>query len=278
MRFILKEHKRLHEDESTPRNWQEEYDKAKTKDKPEVVKQWLKAENIVGENVLSKLDSTDAASQELLAGIIRSINLRTMAKFSNTFIKFLGTVNFELSNDACKNLSHLTTLAFGPLKLDLTQRWLNDEKLFNRTPNEFEYSVNLLNTASDESKLSKYFKDTSNVKFDHLFIGGHVKPAGIKEQRVLYDTAIGSDEGNPLPPEEQETLWAVAEVWALNGNDKQPEPKKKQKGNTDTDDTHEKVYTSFEEAAADGMNKSGKTITVKMKYTFDGKNWEPVKK
>lgn len=277
MRFILKEHKRLHEDESAPRDWQEEYDKAKAKDKPEVIKQWLRDKNIVGENILSEIESGNTAGQELLAGIMRSVNLRTMAKFSNTFIQFLGTVKFELSDNACNNLSHLTTLAFGPVKLDLSQKWLNDRSLFDRGADEFEYSVNLLNTASDDSKLSKYFKDTTNVKFEHLFAGGHVKPAGIKNKRVLYDTPQGSEEGNPLPPEKQRTLWAVSEVWAMNGNDKQQDDEEEPKG-TNVENTKQKVYTSFDEANADGMNKNGKTITVKMDYTFNGKTWEPVKK
>lgn len=274
MRFILKEHKVLHEDESTPRDWQQEYDKAKAKDKPEVIKQWLRDKNIVGKNVLSEIESDKPAGKELLAGIMRSVNLRTMARFSNTFIQFLGNVKFELTDNACNNLSHLTTLAFGPTKLDLSKKWLNDRSLFDRSANEFEYSVNLLNTASDESKLSRYFKDTSNIKFEHLFDGGHVKPAGIKEKRVIYDTPQGTEGGNPLPPEKQKTLWAVCEVWAMNGNDKELEEPEQR---NIKQDPRKKVYKSFEEVTADGMNRPGKTVTVQMDYTFNGKEWEPVK-
>lgn len=275
MRFIIKEHKVLHEDESAPRDWKKEFSKATKGEKHDIIKDWINSEEPIGARIKSYINSGTDGADKLIDTIVHSIELRTFSLWANPFLKLLTEFDFDITDNIIDNISSLVPLAYGPTKLDLNSKYLNNLSLYDRNANDFDYSVKMLQTVNDSGKLSTYFKDTSKVSPEHLYdSSGKIKPAGLSTKKVDYDKkADGSEE--MLPPEEQSTIFGTAEAWSANGNDKGG-PNKDKKSDTNVDNVNsnkKKIYKSTQEATEDGMNRRDTRITVQQDYIFNGKEW-----
>lgn len=267
MRFIIKESVSLTEDSSAPRDWQKEFNEADTEAKNEIVKQWLHTVKPISANLQSKIDSWDKGGQALFGSIVHSINLRTFAVSQNPFLSLLKNFRYSLDDAGCSNMASLPSIAYGSNKIDLTQKWFQQSSLYDRTADDFVYTVKFLDIVNDPSKLAKYYKSVDGIQFNDVYGSSGIKPAGLKYKRIKYD----KDQVTPLPAKEQPTLWGMSEVWGMDGNDKPAD--KKVNDTKSTQSQKAKVYKSTEEADKAHQNVKGNSIVVQKKYTYDGKEW-----
>ncbi len=89
---------------------------------------------------------------------------------------------------------------------DVSKDYYKEESLFNRTPQEFEYTVNAFELVDDPQEIKKYFKDTTYISVDQFYDEtGKIKPAGNSSTAKDIDTIYGTIE-----------QWSVGENGADN--------------------------------------------------------------
>lgn len=281
MHFILTENNLLHESPATTTRWQQEFDMVAKEHRIEIVAKWLQEEQAICKPILTAIDSGGSGGRALLDAITRSIELRTFAEWANPYLKLIKKFRCNFNDQMCTNLASLVSMAYDADALDLNAKYLTNASLYNRDAEDFVYTIKVFNIVSDKSKLKSYFKNTSNIDIAHLYkSSSSIKPAGIKDQNVDYETLQDADNGERVrritPPEKQRTIYGTIEAWSDNGNDSggTREDKPKQ---SNMRKVSRAVYKSTEDATRDGMDIPGNTITVQSRYTYDGKERVPSK-
>lgn len=112
---------------------------------------------------------------------------------NNDFMKFLDQLEFNPTRNQNNNFEILVDYV-DQHKVDINHEYLTNESLYNRTPKEFEYTLNAFETVMDPSELSKYFKDTTSINVEQFYDAeGNIKPAG-KQGDTTKDTIYGTIE------------------------------------------------------------------------------------
>jgi len=170
--------------------------------------------------------------------------------------------------------------------IDLNHSYLTDKRLYERNPQEFQYTVNVFETVLDPSRLTRYFKDTSKISVDQLYDKGIIKPAG-----------------NESTADNLDTIFGTVESWSGNAseNDKSPEngnsstekigPREKERliknaqvGSLDDIKNPEKGMRVFVRGDGPGASRDGKGYDELKKnpdlmtqgrgfYEYDGSSW-----
>lgn len=97
-------------------------------------------------------------------------------------------------------VSKLQFLRSECMRKTLSHNIFKNQSLYNRSMEDFEYTVKIFNTVLDEEKLSSYFVDTSVASVEQLFDeNGNVKPAGL---------------GGPQAGFYGDTIYNTVESWA----------------------------------------------------------------
>lgn len=154
--------------------------------------------------------------EEVKASLYKSCVSWTADPRKNKFIPFLDKFfsrKMPLMAESDRYFSVLMDLgtryrmSFGE---DAKEDFLFNRSLYDRTPEEFEYTLKLLNTVNSPSEIKRYFQNTSKVNPEDLYNGNVIKPVGDPNK----------DEDNT------DTLYGVVEQWAEKGlNDAPPEEK-----------------------------------------------------
>lgn len=112
----------------------------------------------------------------------------------NPFLTTLDNMvssKLTLKSDMNKQIKRLTDL-YRKENINLTNKHLVNKSLYNREDQEFDYTVRLLDTITDKSKLTRFFRDTSDIKIEDLFIngkvGGELKPVAKDSPDGLFAT------------------------------------------------------------------------------------------
>jgi len=201
----------------------------------------------------------------------------------NPFIPFFDAL--AETNNITKDYDNLVSVMIdlvekGEIKVDPNYQYeyqLNPS-LWNRTKEDFIYTLRAFDIVLDKNKIKKYFKDTEFIDVSEFFLkDGSIKPAGSE--------ATSFDEG---------TIFGTIESWSLGGgNDKDPEDskskekiddvekrkimKKHRYGSLDEIKNPNKGMRVFVNAAShisDGPNNSDEWMTRGQGfYEWDGKKW-----
>lgn len=119
---------------------------------------------------------------------------------NNDFFKLL----WDIRDIKVKNLGHkidvLTSAYIEKISLNLKHEFYRNPSLYDRSDEDFDYTVRIFETVLDEEKLSTYFKDVMNISVEQLFdANGNIKPAGV---------------GGPEAGFYDDTIWNTVESWS----------------------------------------------------------------
>ena len=112
----------------------------------------------------------------------------------NPFVNFLDTLKFKPTKKQDVNFMRLGDLIVSD-HIDITKDYLTKESLYDRNEKDFIYTVKLFDIVNDRSKISKYFKDTTNITEADLYLDdsmNEIKPAGKDGDGI--DTLYGTVE------------------------------------------------------------------------------------
>ena len=191
-----------------PKNATLKFNKADDKTRQEIIKRVLDAFNVPN---LSKNKGLFKATFDsaLHYGLDTSIN---------PWFEFIDTTKNHIKEPYSDYLPTLFKL-HSKENIDLNAEFLPDEHFKNiRDVNEYSYLVKLLDTLSNPSKLSKFFKNT-DVNFEELRVGNDpdapYKPVGIgkhSDPDTIFGTVEIWSEGNEV---EQQIEIGVRELRAI---------------------------------------------------------------
>lgn len=88
-------------------------------------------------------------------------------------------------------------------EMNKASQYLYNPSLFNRDSKDFTYTVNVFETVLVPDRAKKYFKDTSEINVDKLYVNergtGEIKPAGSQatadDTKTIYGTVEAWSEG-----------------------------------------------------------------------------------
>lgn len=167
---------------------------------------------IFSENQISEYDNlSDKEKDNLIDFYIRNSgnnslqNIKPTIKYSfdrwglspnrNPFLDYWLRIPFTIKSSYKQNFDDLTQFVNTGKVKNLNSDWYLEESLFNRTPEEFEYTVNAFEVVSDKNILKKYFEDTSNIRISDLYTeSGKIKPAGNSGTKNNTNTIYGQIE------------------------------------------------------------------------------------
>lgn len=204
---------------------------------PQQIKQW----NDGNENVRSKIFSeiinqyNNSNIDEVAAGIRPCFYQHGIDPRKNGFIELFDKFNFKLDKKHIPYIKMLNNL-YTSENLDLSEDYLVEPSLWNRSMNEFIYTVRLFDTVLTPYKLRKFFKNTELINKNDLFNGSNIKPVG--------------KEGDGT-----ETLFGTVESWSGQNGENDIPPDYRKDGNNYGD---EKLTLS-----------RSKKLLIKQKYSFD---------
>lgn len=111
---------------------------------------------------------------------------------NNDFLDFVLNIRFPIK---ANQKDHFDFLYRNSKLYDFDKEWFYKRSLYNRPLDDFKYTVNAFNTASDKTKLRNYFRDTSKIDINEFYTpSGEIKPAGRNGA-------------------EGDTIWNVIENW-----------------------------------------------------------------
>ena len=137
----------------------------------------------------------------------------------NPFIKLFSELEFEPKAEDQKKFA-LSLKLYNEENLDINNPILRNASLYDRDLNDFNYTVKLFDTVADDDKLSKYYRDTTQIYEEDLFEddGKTIKQVG---------------RGNT---EDYNYLWCVVNSWSgENGSNNAPEEEEEEE---DTSNLH----------------------------------------
>ena len=191
MRFLL-----LERIEDIPEEYYKEWRTADSKRREVIVREVLQK---MGDN------ASDRKSLTLLIDPFRT----SCAKYSidvtkNPFIKYFQQLVKNVKIEP-KHASYLNTLVmmsesnaslFDRVKEagNKNDSYLLNPSLFYRNEHDFIYTVMIFQNVLTPTKLKKYFKDTSNISVDQLYIGDKIKDAGDESTADDTNTIFGQVE------------------------------------------------------------------------------------
>ena len=149
--------------------------------------------------------------EEVKASLYKSCVSWTADPRKNKFIPFLDKFfsKMDLMADSDRYFGPLMDLGTR-YRMSFDEDFLFNSSLYDRTPEEFEYTLKLLNTVNSPSEMRRYFQDVSKVNPEDLYNGNVIKPVGDPNK----------DEYN------EDTLYGVVETWADHGNNDAPPEEK----------------------------------------------------
>lgn len=266
----------------------------------EFYKEWRTADKnrreVIVREVLQKMGDTSEERKALLALVDpfrTSCYKYGIDLTDNPFIKYFQQFVKKIKPDK-KHASYLNTLIMMSENDDsLRERikstgrgedtYLIDPSLFYRNSEDFVYTIKIFENVLDPSKLSKYFKDMSEISIEQLYDNGKIKPAG-----------------NESTADDIKTIYGQVEAWAgQNGendanddvdlsldknkkDDKQPDGKIPRLGKRELlrikeDQSYGRRFSSLEDADKAGI-KDGEVVYVDFKGDMvknqgDPNNW-----
>ena len=110
---------------------------------------------------------------------------------SNKLIDFLDKINFSVSTNMNDQFNTLFSMYREGL-VDISHDYLTNSSLFDRSPQEVEYTINAFESVMDKNVIKKYFTDTTEVSEDKFFNGNTIKPAGNKNTENDTNTIYGT--------------------------------------------------------------------------------------
>lgn len=117
----------------------------------------------------------------------------------NPFMKFITSMPF-IFEERDEPLINILSDKQSYNALNYDNSYLKEESLYNRTPEDFQYTVNLFEIVNDPDKLRRYFSNPSDIDKSDLYDSkGRIKPVGTSE--TSDDTS---------------TLFGVIEDWSEN--------------------------------------------------------------
>ena len=161
------------------------------------IKKWSSAsDKIRGQmatDILQRYEQSDAMN--LWHPFRKSLKLFGIDPKENPFIHFTDKLvdSVHLSKTDDKLFDILVDMHQQRL-IDLNHSYLVDPRLYQRSPEEFQYTVNVFETVLDPSRLNRYFKDTSRISVDQLYDKGIIKPAGNESTGDDISTIFGTVE------------------------------------------------------------------------------------
>lgn len=131
--------------------------------------------------------------QNLKNAMIRNFNYFGIDPSDNEFMTLLDELEFIPSQMDNANFEVLSDYAQAG-RVDLSHDYLRNGSLYDRSRNDFEYTVNAFETVMDPRQLSRYFKDTTYINTEQFIDeSGDIKPAGKKGDTGI-DTIYGTIE------------------------------------------------------------------------------------
>ena len=161
------------------------------------IKKWSSAsDKIRGQmatDILQRYEQSDAMN--LWHPFRKSLKLFGIDPKENPFIHFTDKLvdSVHLSKTDDKLFDILVDMHQQRL-IDLNHSYLVDPRLYQRSPEEFQYTVNVFETVLDPSRLNRYFKDTSRISVDQIYDKGFIKPAGNESTGDDISTIFGTVE------------------------------------------------------------------------------------
>lgn len=165
---------------------------------------------ILKQDILDWNKATQSEKSEMLDEIIEKynkpelFNIRPAIKNNfyrhginpkeNPFVNFLDTLKFKPTKKQDVNFMRLGDLIVSD-HIDITKDYLTKESLYDRNEKDFIYTVKLFDIVNDRSKISKYFKDTTDINESELYSdvnATEIKPVGKEGDDV--DTLYGTVE------------------------------------------------------------------------------------
>ncbi len=162
---------------------------------------------------------------------VKSIIIDSIMSFGinprrNLFLDFLSKLPISITDS--KGIPKMRYIfdSFKNKKLDIRMEVLNNPTLWDRSDNEFKYTINAFNLMSDPKKAKAYIKDIKVININEFFEDGDdprtstIKKAGIHGEKG-------------------DTIFNVIERWADN-NEYSPEEiaKRKSKDKSESDGKH----------------------------------------
>lgn len=167
---------------------------------------------------------------------IKDIVIDSIVNFgreNNEFLEFVLNIKFPIKRNQVNLFDFLYR---NSKRYDLDKDWFYKPSLYNRSLDDFKYTVNAFNTASDKTKLRNYFRDTSKIDINEFYTpSGEIKPAGRNGA-------------------EGDTIWNVIENWG--------------KDNTFEESRHVSLQTIFDQHNVSEYNQ-GDTL---YKWIEDNRN------
>lgn len=112
----------------------------------------------------------------------------------NQFMHLIDELEFRPTKNQSDNFDKLVDMIESN-SVDLSHDYLREKSLYDRSPQEFTYTVNAFETVMNPRELSKYFKDTTYISADQFRNeDGTIKSAGNKNTADDIDTIYGTIE------------------------------------------------------------------------------------
>lgn len=113
----------------------------------------------------------------------------------NDFYNYWWKLSFTPKGKELQNFDDFTQMVSDKEIKNIYKDWFNDETLFDRTPQEFEYTVKAFEIASNPQELRKFFKDTTNIGIEDFYSDdGKIKSAGNSRTADDVNTIYGTIE------------------------------------------------------------------------------------
>lgn len=164
---------------------------------PEEIKKWDTASDRVrgqmGTDIINRFELNPA--KNMMHPLRKSFVKFGIDPKTNPFIEFTDKlcqkVPLKKTDDV---LFNILVDKYTTREVNLDHDYLLDASLYNRTPEEFEYTLFVFETVLNPSQLGKYFKDTKNISVKQLYDGGKIKPAGDESTADDISTLFGTVE------------------------------------------------------------------------------------
>lgn len=182
---------------------------------------WLKATSTERNDAVSKIiDYMKKPGLNNIAVAIKD-NFETngIDPKTNKFYELLNNLKFAPTASMNDNFRTLTDLQNRGL-VDVTHKYLTEyPSLYNRSPQDFEYTVNAFEIVLDPQEVSKYFKDTTYIDIDQFIDPDtdEVLPAGKKGDEPtesIYGVIEEWSKGNESDESYKEEKYSIQD--ALN--------------------------------------------------------------
>lgn len=179
---------------------------------PELIKEWTSADDRTKERIVRQLIQGYSGKSRIMAPVIDSFR-HACYNFGidpnkNGFINFYdtlsGVIPFNDNVDNCLN-ELVKCVMNGSVKMpqlegkgqgaEYQRQYLLDPSLYHRNAKDFAYTVKAFELVSNPDKVSRYFKDLSDVSIDAFYDDkGNIKPAGSPQTADDTDTIFGTIE------------------------------------------------------------------------------------